>query len=104
MISRQLLRKLLSEILEEQGVKLRVPKGYAASHPVINRKPFMLGLGKSNYAYEHEKEDLDQKKDENQKEDQKSIKKVKISKAFDKEELKEYTHILKELINAEKLC
>jgi hypothetical protein len=92
----ELLKNLIKEILNEENVKLRTSKGYGASHPVVNRKPFMLGLGKSNYSYEAE--------DDEQENDQKPETQVKISKAFDKEELQEYTNILKELINAEKLC
>jgi hypothetical protein len=87
MLSRKLLRKLLNSILEEQGVKLRTSKGYNASHPVINRKPFMLGLGDSDYKEIPEKIKKRKKKP------------VEISKAFEEEEFKEYETILEGLLN-----
>ena len=87
MIEEQLLKILIRQILNEENTKLRSVKGYSASHPVINRKPFM-GLGKSEYEEEPKKKKKNKKKD------------VEVSKAFDKDELEEYESILEGLLNA----
>jgi hypothetical protein len=92
MIEEKLLKILIREILEEENVKLRTSKGYSASHPVVSHKPFMKGLGKSEYY------DTPKKK--------KNKVPVDVSKAFEEDEMedsKEYSEIIKELLNAEKL-
>jgi outer membrane protein OmpA-like peptidoglycan-associated protein len=38
MLEERLLRILIRDILEEQGIKLRTAKGYSASHPVVSRQ------------------------------------------------------------------
>jgi hypothetical protein len=48
MLEEKLLKILIREVLEEK-IKLRTSKGYSASHPIVNHKPFMQGLGKSDY-------------------------------------------------------
>ena len=87
MLKERLIRTIIKKIIESQKIKLRTSKGYSASHPVISKKPFMTGLGNS----EHEPEI---KKNKNLKK-----KPIKISKAFDENELEEYAAILEELIN-----
>jgi len=90
MLSRQLLRKLLNEILEQQGIKLRTPKGYGASHPVVNRKP-LIGYGDMYQFGEEPKKTMKNKK-----------KKVDVSKAFDEEyleDIEEYERVIKEILN-----
>jgi hypothetical protein len=90
MLSRQLLRKLLNEILEEQGVKLRTSKGYGASHPVVSRKP-LTGYGDMYQFKEEPKKIMKNKK-----------KKVDVSKAFDEEyleDIEEYERVIKEILN-----
>lgn len=88
MLEEQLLKILIRQIIKEENTKLRTLKGYNASHPVINRKPFMMGLGKSEYDQEPKKEK--KKKD----------KPVKVSKAFEDEDiLKDYENVLEGLIN-----
>ena len=87
MLEEELLRILIKNILKEENIKLRSVKGYNASHPVINRKPFLKGLGKSEY------------EDEPKKEKKKKDKPVKVSKAFDKDDLSDYQAVLEGLIN-----
>jgi len=94
MLEERLLKILIKELLKEENTKLRTLKGYSASHPVISHKPFMMGLGKSDYDYEDDIEDEENKTDHNP---------VKISKAFDKDDVMEYENILKELLNAKNL-
>ena len=90
MMEEQLLKMLIKSILNEENTKLRSAKGYGASHPVINRKPFMMGLGKSEY------EEVPKKKKAKKKD-------VKISKAFDIDELEEYESILEGILDAKDL-
>lgn len=90
MLSRQLLRKLLNEILEEQGIKLRATKGYNSSHPIVSRKPLM-GYG-TMFQFEEEPK----------KEKMPSKNKVDVSKAFDEEyaeDAKEYERLIREILN-----
>ena len=86
MLEERLLKILIREILNEENVKLRTPKGYGASHPVVNRKPFMTNLGTR-----------DQKEPDLKKKTKKS-KPVKVSKVFDEDIIEEYESILEELI------
>ena len=88
MLEEKLLKILIKEIIKEENTKLRTSKGYGASHPVINRKPFMLGLGKSEY-------DQEPKKRKKKKKD----KPVKVSKAFNEDMLEDYQTVLEGLIN-----
>lgn len=90
MLSRQLLRKLLNEILEQQGIKLRTSKGYGASHPVVSRKP-LTGYG-----------DMYQFKEEPKKKTKKKKEKVDVSKVFHEDPLEdiiEYERIIKEILD-----
>tara|TARA_Y100000022_G_C12995977_1_gene260089 strand:- start:98 stop:385 length:288 start_codon:yes stop_codon:yes gene_type:complete len=91
MLEEKLLKILIREILKEQNVKLRTSKGYGASHPVISHKPFMKGLGKSEY-YEEPKKKKKQNKEP-----------VDVSKAFEEdpfEDIDEYSNIIREILNA----
>ena len=88
MLEEQLLKILIKEIIKEENAKLRTSKGYGASHPIISRKPFMLGLGKSEY-------DQEPKKKKKKKKD----KPVKVSKAFEEDMLEDYQTVLEGLIN-----
>ena len=90
MLEERLLRILIREILEEQGVKLRTAKGYSASHPVVSRKP-LTGYG-----------DMYQFGEEPKKKPKKKKKKVKVSKAFHEdslEDIAEYERVIKEILN-----
>jgi hypothetical protein len=90
MLEERLLKILIRKTLKEK-LKLRTRKGYGVSHPIINHKPFMKGLGKSDY-----EEEPDQKKQEDQSP-------VKVSKAFESDpldDLREYQQIIEELLNA----
>ena len=90
MIEESLLKILIREVIQEE-IKLRTRKGYSASHPVVSHKPFMLGLGKSDY---DDEEPEDEKKHD--------IEPVKVSKAFEKDpldDLHEYRQVLEELLN-----
>ena len=91
----KLLKILIEKLIIEQNTKLRSSKGYNASHPIISHKPFMLGLGSSEY--EDDEDDIEKNKIKT------SIEKVKLSKVFDKEDIGVYANVLKELINAKKL-
>ena len=89
MIEEKLLKILIREILKEENIKLRTSKGYAASHPVVSHKPFMMGLGKSDYYEEPKKK-------------KKAKEPVDVSKAFEEdplEDFKEYGDIIKEILN-----
>ena len=91
MIEEKLLKILIKEILKEENVKLRTAKGYSASHPVVSHKPFMKGLGKSEYY------DTPKKKEKKPKEP------VEVSKAFEEdtvEDFEEYSNIIREILNA----
>ena len=90
MIEEQLLKILIKHILNEENTKLRSAKGYNATHPVISHKPFMMGLGKSEYEEEP-------KRKKSKKSD------VEVSKAFDEDNLEEYESILEGLLNAKDL-
>jgi len=94
MLEENLLKILIKELIIEEKLKQRSMKGYNATHPVVSHKPFMMGLGKSDYEYEDDVEDEENKiKNEP----------VKISKAFDKDDAMDYENILKELLNAKNL-
>ena len=91
MIKEKLLKELIRKIIKEENIKLRTSKGYSASHPVISHKPFMKGLGKSEYY------DIPKKKKKNNK------KPVDVSKAFEEdpfEDYDEYSNIIREILNA----
>jgi hypothetical protein len=90
----KLLKMLIMQLINEDNVKLRTPKGYGGSHPVISHKPFMKGLGSSDY------EVLPKKKKK------KDTSPVDTSKAFEEdqfEDTEEYGKIIREIINAKKL-
>jgi hypothetical protein len=90
MLEERMLKILIREVIQE-NLKLRTSKGYNASHPVISHKPFMLGLGKSDYE--------DEETEDKQKHDAAP---VKVSKAFEKDpldDLREYQQVLEELLN-----
>ena len=90
MIEERLLKILISEAIQDK-LKLRIKKGYGVSHPVVSHKPFMLGLGKSDY---DDEEPEDEKKH--------NMEPVKVSKAFEKDpldDLREYQQVLEELLN-----
>lgn len=89
MLEENLIKIMIREVLQEK-LKLRTAKGYNASHPVISHKPFMMGLGKSDYEDEPERKKKLNKKP------------VKVSKAFHKdplEDLYEYQKIIEELLD-----
>jgi len=91
----ELLKKLILEIAESDNQFLNIrggPSGMngGAGHPIIKRKPLM-GFGKSEY------------EDEKPKKKKKKKKPVKISKAFDLDEIDEYEKILEGLIKCKKL-
>ena len=91
MTEEKLLKILIKEILKEQNTKLRTSKGYGASHPVVSHKPFMKGLGKSEY-YDSPKK--------NKKNDSEP---VDVSKVFEEdplEDFEEYSNIIREILNA----
>jgi hypothetical protein len=92
MLEERLLRILIRQIIQEQGVKLRTAKGYGASHPVVSRKP-LTGYG-----------DMYQFGEEPKKKSKKKKKKVKVSKAFEEDSLEniaEYERVIKEILNGE---
>ena len=94
MIDRQLLRMLIKEILKEENTKLRTSKGFSASHPIISHKPFMMGLGKSDYYNEFDEKDEESKES------------VDVSKVFEAdplEDIEEYGNIIREILNAKEL-
>lgn len=89
-IEESLLRILIREIIKEENIKLRTAKGFSASHPVISHKPFMKGLGRSDYH------------DEPEKKKKKSKAPVDVSKAFEEdpfEDFSEYSDIIREIFN-----
>ena len=90
MLEERLLKILIREVIQEE-IKLRGRKGYNASHPVVNRKPFLMGLGKSEF----EEDNMKKKNRKNKKK-----KDVEVSKAFEKDSLEEYESILEGLLNA----
>lgn len=94
MLEENLLKILIKELIIEENLKQRSMKGYNATHPVISHKPFMMGLGRSDYEYEDDIEDEEDKSDHEP---------VKISRAFDKDDSLDYENILKELLNAKNL-
>tara|TARA_B100000989_G_C19178624_1_gene318553 strand:- start:175 stop:453 length:279 start_codon:yes stop_codon:yes gene_type:complete len=88
----KLLRIFIRDILQENRVKLRTSKGYNASHPVVSKKP-LTGFG-----------DMYQFSDEPTKNRIGKKQKVKVSKAFDEDELEdlaEYERIIKEILSGE---
>ena len=60
MLEERLLRILIRQIIQEQGIKLRTAKGYGASHPVVSRKP-LTGYG-DTYQFGEEPKKISKKK------------------------------------------
>ena len=90
MLEERLLRILIKQIIQEQGVKLRTAKGYSASHPVVSRKP-LTGFG-----------DMYQFGEEPKRKTKKKKKNVKVSRAFHEdslEDIAEYERVIKEILN-----
>ena len=92
MLEERLLRILIREIIQEQNTKLRISKGYGASHPVVSRKP-LTGFGDMYQFGEEPKKKIKSKKQ-----------KVKVSKAFEEdplEDIAEYERVIKEILHGE---